>query len=75
MHLPDIDGMDLLRHLKADPSTADVPILVLSADATQERIERAMAEGAAGYLCKPLNLAELLGRLDELLSQIDTRWG
>ena len=75
MHLPDIDGMDLLRHLKADDHTAGIPVLVLSADATRERIERAMTEGAAGYLSKPLNLAELLTRIDELLTQVETRWG
>jgi PAS domain S-box-containing protein len=75
MHLPDIDGMDLLRHLKADDSTATIPVLVLSADATRERIERAMTEGAVGYLSKPLNLAELLARIDELLAQAETRWG
>ncbi len=75
MHLPDIDGMDLLRHLKADDNTAAIPVLVLSADATRERIERAMTEGAAGYLSKPLNLAELLSRIDELLTQVETRWG
>jgi PAS domain S-box-containing protein len=75
MHLPDIDGMDLLRHLKNDDATAGLQVLVLSADATRERIERAMTEGAAGYLSKPLNLAELLSRIDELLAQVDTRWG
>ncbi|GAB4037057.1 MAG: hypothetical protein Fur0014_04390 [Rubrivivax sp.] len=56
MHLPDIDGMELLRHLKQDAATAGIPVLVLSADATRDRSERAMAEGAAGYLTKPLNL-------------------
>jgi PAS domain S-box-containing protein len=75
MHLPDIDGMDLLRHLKQDDSTASIPVLVLSADATRDRTERAMAEGAAGYLTKPLNLAELLARVDELLERVDTQWG
>lgn len=75
MHLPDIDGMDLLRHLKNDDATAGLPVLVLSADATRERIERAMTEGAAGYLSKPLNLGELLSRIDELLAQVETRWG
>jgi PAS domain S-box-containing protein len=75
MHLPDIDGMDLLRHLKQDDSTAALPVLVLSADATPERRARALAEGAAGYLTKPLDLAELLTQVDRLLSEVDTRWG
>jgi PAS domain S-box-containing protein len=75
MHLPDIDGMDLLQHLKQDAGTAAIPVLVLSADATRDRTERALAIGAAGYLTKPLSLGELLTRVDELLEQVDTRWG
>lgn len=75
MHLPDVDGLELLRHFKHDDETAAVPVLVLSADATQERIEDAIAEGAAGYLPKPIDLAALLAAVDEILAQADTRWG
>ena len=60
MHLPDIDGLDLLTHLKADDGTAGIPVIVLSADATPERVARALHAGAEAYLSKPLNLAELL---------------
>jgi PAS domain S-box-containing protein len=74
MHLPDIDGLDLLRHLKADSGTAAIPVIVLSADATPGRIERAMQAGAADYLPKPLSLQELLARVDALLEQMDTTW-
>jgi CheY-like chemotaxis protein/anti-sigma regulatory factor (Ser/Thr protein kinase) len=74
MHLPDIDGMDLLQHLKTDDATAAIPVLVLSADATRERIECAMTAGAAGYLLKPLDLSEFLSLIDEILEQADTRW-
>jgi CheY-like chemotaxis protein len=75
MHLPDMDGLDLLRQLKQDPVAAEVPVLVLSADATRERIESAVREGAAGYLPKPIELSELLAEVDAILEQRDTRWG
>ena len=75
MHLPDVDGLELLRHFKHDDDTAAVPVLVLSADATQERIEHAVAAGAAGYLSKPIDLAALLSAVDEILAKADTRWG
>ena len=49
--------------------------VVLSAGATQERIEHAVAAGAAGYLAKPIDLAALLSAVDEILAKADTRWG
>jgi PAS domain S-box-containing protein len=74
MHLPDIDGLDLLTHLKADDATAGIPVIVLSADATAERVHRALQAGAEAYLPKPLNLAELLQHVDAILEQTDTVW-
>ncbi len=75
MHLPDISGMELLRHLKADPDTADVPVIIVSADALVAQIEAAREAGAMHYLTKPISVSELLGVLDELLDQVETRFG
>jgi CheY-like chemotaxis protein/anti-sigma regulatory factor (Ser/Thr protein kinase) len=75
MHLPDIDGLELLRHLKRDDATADLPVVVVSADATMSRIEEALTLGAAGYLTKPVNVAEILGVLDQQLERLETRFG
>jgi PAS domain S-box-containing protein len=75
MHLPDIDGLELLRHLKHDARTASVPVVVVSADATPTRVNDAIAAGAAHYLTKPLNLAAFLALIDGLLEEMDTRFG
>ncbi len=75
MHLPDIDGLELLRHLKADPATHDIPVVVVSADALGEQIEEALLAGAVHYLTKPVNVNELLRVLDQLLERGDTRFG
>jgi PAS domain S-box-containing protein len=75
MHLPDIDGLELLRHLKSDPATADIPVVVVSADATAARITEATAAGAAHYLTKPVNVVEILSLLDQQLENLDTRFG
>jgi CheY-like chemotaxis protein len=75
MHLPDIDGLELLRHLQADPDTADIPVIVVSADATSARISEAIAAGATQYLTKPVNVPQFLAVLDELLEQLDTLFG
>ncbi len=74
MHLPDIDGMELLRHLKADPHTADVPVVVVSADALTAQIEMALQAGALQYLTKPVSVNRLLGVVDEVLESQDTKF-
>jgi PAS domain S-box-containing protein len=75
MHLPDIDGLELLRHLKHDSRTADIPVVVVSADATSARIREALGAGAAQYLTKPVNVAEILAVIDAQLEQLETRFG
>ena len=72
MHLPDIDGLELLRHLKGDPQTADIPIVIVSADATPGRVNEAISSGAAHYLTKPLNIAAFLNVMDRLLEGVET---
>ena len=72
MHLPDLSGIELLRHFKADPETASIPVLIVSADALAPQIDAALAAGATRYLTKPVDVAELLGALDDLLDRMDT---
>jgi CheY-like chemotaxis protein len=74
MHLPDISGLELLRHLKTDPDTRGVPVVVVSADALDKQIEEAIEAGAARYLTKPISVAELLAVVDDLLDRVDTRF-
>jgi len=67
MHLPDMDGLDVLRHLKLDPELADVPVVVVSADATKQRVDAALHGGAVRYLTKPVDANDLLLTVDALL--------
>ncbi|MCB2020855.1 MAG: PAS domain S-box protein [Burkholderiaceae bacterium] len=75
MHLPDIDGLELLRHLKADPELADIPVVVVSADAMPAQVEAAIQAGALRYLTKPVSVAALLATVDELLERVATQFG
>ena len=75
MQLPDISGLELLRHLKADEAVADIPVIVVSADATASRMQEALTLGALHYVTKPVNVAGFLHLLDEVLDSLDTRWG
>ena len=75
MHLPDVDGLDLLVQLKADPGTAAIPVVVVSADALPSRVKSALDAGAERYLTKPVNVADVLKLVDELLEPRDTLFG
>jgi len=75
MHLPDIDGLELLRLLKADPDTADIPVVAVSADALSSQIRSALDAGAQQYLTKPISVTELLAVIDAVLDQAETRYG
>jgi signal transduction histidine kinase/ActR/RegA family two-component response regulator len=64
LHLSDIHGEQVLKELRAEPVTAGIPVVVLSAEAAPRVIRRMLASGALAYLTKPLNLTELGGLLD-----------
>jgi len=64
LHLPDLQGDQVLNELKADQATAAIPVIVLSADASRGVIHRLLAGGAFAYLTKPIELAELGQLLD-----------
>jgi CheY-like chemotaxis protein len=64
LNVPDLDGDEVLRRLKADPATAGIPVVVISADATGRRREAALRADAADYLTKPIDVAALLELLD-----------
>ena len=75
MQLPDISGLELLRHLKADDDSAAIPVIVVSADATAARMQEALTLGATHYVTKPVDIARFLRIVDETLESIETRWG
>jgi len=61
--MPRLDGLELVAALRADPRTADVPVLLLSARAGQEAAIEGLDAGADDYLVKPFSAAELLARV------------
>ena len=69
VHLPDINGFDVLTRLRTDSTTSDIPIVILSADATPGQIRRFRDAGANEYLTKPLDLKLLLVLIDNFLGE------
>jgi two-component system cell cycle response regulator DivK len=67
MSLPIIDGWEASRQLKADPAMAPTPIIALTAHAMAEDREKALAAGCNEYETKPVDLANLLAKIEALL--------
>ncbi|MEA5161199.1 diguanylate cyclase [Cereibacter johrii] len=70
--LPDMAGLEVLRHLRADPATRDIPIIMISASRDPTIALQALAEGADDVLAKPLDDPVLMARLRSLLRQRDS---
>jgi CheY-like chemotaxis protein len=69
LHLPGIDGEEVLRRLQADPHTAGLPVVVVSAEVTRSgNRERLLAAGATEYLSKPLDVPHFLEVIDRFLA-------
>lgn len=69
LNLPDIPGDEVLRLLRADPRTAQIPVVVLSADATPGQIRKLLGAGAVDYLTKPLEVRRFLDTVDKILAE------
>ena len=68
MSLPVIDGWEATRQLKADPATAGIPIIALTAHAMTSDRDKALEAGCNDYDTKPVDLQRLLGKIDTLLN-------
>jgi PAS domain S-box-containing protein len=66
LNLPDMDGADVIVELRRRPETAEIPVVVLSADATRERIAQVSELGIHAYLTKPLDVRAFLDMVEEL---------
>jgi len=64
--LPEIDGFEILRRLRADPRGADLPVLMLTAKGQREDRERALSAGADLFVTKPFSNADLLAAVEKL---------
>jgi two-component system sensor histidine kinase/response regulator len=61
--MPEMDGFEVCRRLKADPGTSHIPIIFLTGAAETSQIVKGLQVGAVDYVTKPFNLPELLARV------------
>ncbi len=67
IQLPGMDGITAMKQLKADPHTAKIPIIAITASAMTNNRTAMLAEGFDGYQTKPISLKDFLGEIDRVL--------
>jgi len=70
LSLPEIDGWEATRRLKADPATRHIPVIALTAHAMAPDREKAFEAGCDDYDTKPVDFQRLLGKIETLLSEV-----
>jgi CheY-like chemotaxis protein len=63
----DKDGLQVAREMRQNPSTAHIPVIMVTSNRSEEHQERARRQGVDGFITKPLSLDRLLSRIHELL--------
>jgi two-component system cell cycle response regulator DivK len=69
IHLPGINGIEALRQLRADPATAPIPVIALTASVMMDDRQKIMAAGFDGFQGKPISVRELLGTVRQVLEK------
>ncbi|MCG5516701.1 MULTISPECIES: ATP-binding protein [unclassified Ectothiorhodospira] len=67
INMPELDGYQVLKQLRANPATAAIPVMALTAFATERDVERGISVGFDEYLTKPLDVEHFLSVLETLL--------
>ena len=67
--MPGLSGMDVARQLRADPATAGIPVILLTARAQELDVEAGFAVGVDDYVIKPFSPRELLSRVNAVLAR------
>jgi signal transduction histidine kinase/ActR/RegA family two-component response regulator len=70
LNLPGMSGTEVLRQLRADPATASIPVIALTANAMPRDIERGMAAGFTRYLTKPIDIDKFTEAINSTLAQL-----
>ncbi len=69
LQLPDFDGYEVLRRLRAEPRTRAIPCVAVSANAMREDVERGLATGFADYWTKPIDFAVFIAAIERMFPQ------
>jgi DNA-binding response OmpR family regulator len=71
--MPQMDGWEVLKLLRVDDETADIPVAMLSARTEAKDRVQGLQEGAVDYICKPFALQDLLDKIGTIFGQVEER--
>ena len=66
VQMPEMDGLEVIRRIKADDSTKNIPVIVISAHAMENDIKKARDAGCIEYITKPINLIDFIKKINSL---------
>ena len=69
IQLPGMDGITAMKQLKADPNTANIPIIAITASAMTHNRTTMLAEGFDGYQTKPITLKDFLAEVERVIAR------
>ena len=71
--MPQMDGWEVLKLLRVDEETAEIPVAMLSARTEAKDRVQGLQEGAIDYICKPFSLQDLLVKIETIFEQVGKR--
>lgn len=69
-NMPNLDGLEMLKQIRADDALKDLPVLMVTAEAKKENIIAAAQAGASGYVVKPFTAATLEEKLNKIFEKL-----
>lgn len=69
-NMPNMDGLEMLKHVRADDALKQIPVLMVTAEAKKENIIAAAQAGASGYVVKPFTAATLEEKLNKIFEKL-----
>ncbi len=70
-NMPGMNGLELIDEMKNDDMLKDIPVVMITAEGSQQRVAEFMEKGAAGYIKKPFTLEEIKSKLDHILGETE----
>ncbi|MDO8317818.1 chemotaxis response regulator CheY [Rhodoferax sp.] len=70
-NMPNMDGLEMLRAIRADPVLAKLPVLMVTAEAKKENIIAAAQAGASGYVVKPFTAVTLEEKINKIFEKLE----